>query len=114
LGKALKTKYDQIIPSKSQNLFQNLDELNKFVHSEFGKSIADYITEENFKFLFKMFQVRHIYEHNAGVIDNSFTKKLPEYGSLMGRKYPLTEEEITEFLYITQDLGTKIFYEFEK
>lgn len=61
-----------------------------------------------------MFQVRHIYEHNAGVIDNDFIKKLPDYSSLFGRKYPLTGDEISKFLYITQDLGTKIFFEFER
>jgi Zn finger protein HypA/HybF involved in hydrogenase expression len=33
LGKALKTKYDHIIPSRPQNLFQNLDELNKFLYN---------------------------------------------------------------------------------
>jgi len=113
LGKGLKTKYDQIIPSKPPNLFQNLDELNKFLYSKFGKSISAYISEEDFNFLFKMFQVRHIYEHNAGVIDNGFIKKLPEYNNLIGRKYALKEEEIKKFLFITQGLGTKIFHEFE-
>ncbi|MGB9927623.1 MAG: hypothetical protein ACPK85_04390 [Methanosarcina sp.] len=113
LGKGLKTKYDKIIPSKPQNLFQNLDELNKFLCSEFGKSIADYTSGEEFNFIFKMFQVRHIYEHNAGVIDSNFTKKLPEYNNLMGRKYVLEEEEIKKCLLIIQKLGTQIFHEFE-
>lgn len=113
LGKGLKTKYGHIIPSKPQNLFQNLDELNKFLYNKFGKSIAVYISEENFNFLYKMFQVRHIYEHNAGVIDSGFIKKLPEYNNLIGRKYALNEEEIKKFLLLTQDLGTKIFHEFE-
>ena len=112
LGKALKTKHD--IHSKPRNLFQNIDELNKFLQSKFGKSIADYTSEEDFKFLFKMFQVRHIYEHNAGVIDNDFIAKLPEYSKSIRRKYQLTEEEIERCLNITQDLGTRIFYEFER
>lgn len=76
LGKALMTKHG--IPSKPRNLFQNIDALNDFLYSTFKKHIADYISEENFHFLFKMFQVRHIYEHNAGVIDNNFIAKLPE------------------------------------
>lgn len=61
-----------------------------------------------------MFQVKHIYEHSAGEIDNDFIKKLPEHSNIIGRKYQLTEEEIKRCLDITQDLGTKIFYEFER
>lgn len=113
LGKALKVKHDQIIPSKPRNLFQNIDALNDFLHTTFGKQIADYISEEDFNFLFKMFQVRHIYEHNAGVIDNDFIKKIPEYSMSKGRIYTLADKEIIKFLHIVQSLGTQIFYEFE-
>lgn len=60
-----------------------------------------------------MFQVRHIYQHSAGKIDNDFIKKLPEYSNLIGRRYSFTKEEIKRCLNVTQDLGTKIFYEFE-
>lgn len=112
LGKALKTKYD--IPSKPRNLFQNIGELNKFLQSKFNKSIIDYTSEEDFRFLFKMFQVRHIYEHNAGEIDNDFIVKLPEYSKSIRRKYQLTEKEVKRFLDIVLNLGVKLFCEFEQ
>lgn len=116
LGKPLRVKYSKIIPSKPKNLFQNLDDLNKVLHSKRGKYIADYIYQDNFEFLYKMFQVRHIYDHNAGVIDDDFIRNMSKYDRSyqLGRIYSLTEEEIEKFLNIVQDLGTKIFYEFEK
>lgn len=113
LGKALKIKYDQIIPSNPRNLFQNIAELNNFLHGAFGKYVGDYTSDEDSNYLFKMFQVRHIYEHNAGVIDNAFIRKIPEYSMYKGRKYALIGEEIRRFLFIVQNLGIQIFYEFE-
>jgi len=114
LGKALKMKHSQIVPSKPKNLFQNIKELDKFLLNVFSKDVAIYTSEEDSKFLFKMFQVRHIYEHNAGVIDDNFIGNVPEYSMIKGRKYILIEEEIRKFLFILQNLGFQIFYDFEK
>lgn len=114
LGKALKAKHNQVIPSKPRNLFQNIIELDNFLKKTFSKCIAEYTSEDDSSFLFKMFQVRHIYEHNAGVIDNDFIRKVPEYKMKKGRKYILDEDEIKRFLLVIQSLGAQIFYEFEK
>lgn len=114
LGKPLRDKFSKILPQKPKNLFQNLDDLNKVLYNKRGKHINDYISQEDYNFLLKMFQVRHIYDHNAGVIDSDFVKNVPEYRNSLGRKYTLLEDEVSKFLYCTRDLGTKIFYEFER
>ena len=76
LGKALRDKHSAI-PVRPLNLFQNLRELDKVLAKLTGKNISQILTPVDTDFLFLMFQVRHIYEHNAGVIDDEFVKKLP-------------------------------------
>ena len=60
-----------------------------------------------------MFQVRHIYEHNAGIIDDEFVRNPLTFNSQKGRKYPLNKLEIDSFLDKIQQLGNGIFDEVE-
>ena len=113
LGKALRAKHPTRIPHQPKNIFQNLAQLNKCLTNEFGKTIDDYATTSNPRFFLKMFQVRHIYEHAAGVIDDDFVRALPEFSSKKGRRYLLVENEISMFLDELRVIGTNIFHEFE-
>jgi hypothetical protein len=96
LGKALKQKYSDRFPDRPKNLFQNFTELNNVLSSVFGLTLSSDIIE--FGFLVKMFQVRHIYEHNYGVVDEECIKKIPSLRTLKGRKYKLNKSEIEKFL----------------
>jgi len=60
-GKALQSCYPNIFPQRPRNLFQNLKALSDVLSKSRGKSLPDIIGQEKFEFLFKMFQVRHIY-----------------------------------------------------
>jgi len=113
LGKALRAKH-AALPKQPKNLFQNFIELDKALKNITGKNISQFMTVNDSGFLFKMFQVRHIFEHNAGVIDSDFVKKLPAYSSQLGRKFPLKKEEISAFIVLMCELGDKIYCEFEK
>jgi len=113
LGKALRKKHPSRFPTKPKNLFQNISELNKALNDSFGREISDYTTPNDFDFLFKMFQVRHIYEHNSGVIDDDFVRRLPAYIPKKGGKYILSQKEIDSFVDKVLDLGIKIFNEVE-
>lgn len=107
-GKALQLRYPNILSSKPKNLFQNLQILSACLSKSIGKSLPEIIARENFEFLFKMFQVRHIYEHNMGVIDDDFVRKLPNLAHLKGRKYSLEQDEIEQFLVVILETGNKI------
>ncbi len=113
LGKALRTKHSAI-PAKPLNLFQNLAELDKVLATLTGKRISQYSTPADSDFLLLMFQVRHIYEHNAGVVDSDFVKKQPAYAHLLGRKYSLKKEDVSTFIVLMRQLGDAIYSEFEK
>lgn len=113
LGKALRTKYANKFPFQPRNLFQNFIELDKVLKSSFGKNIKDYLSQSDSEFLFKMFQIRHIYEHNAGVIDTDFISKLPSFAPYINRKYLLQKEEVQNFLDKLLSLMQKIYSEVE-
>lgn len=113
LGKALRKKHSAI-PADPNNLFQNLLKLDQVLATLTGKNISQYLTPADSDFLFLMFQVRHIYEHNAGVVDSDFEKKQPAYAHLLGRKYPLKKEDVSIFVVLMRQLGDAIYSEFEK
>jgi hypothetical protein len=73
-----------------------------------GKSLSDIIGKENYDFVWRMFQVRHITEHNMGVVDADCVKKVPDLQPLEGRKYVLTQEEVEKFLNIILEAGNRI------
>lgn len=102
LGKELKTRFPEIFPTKPKNLFQNLVELDRCIEQSLGTRLADRSPE--FDFLSKMFQVRHIYTHNMGVIDEDFVKKQPDGSWQSGRKYPLEKPEIDRFVASMDEL----------
>lgn len=112
-GKALRKKHSAKFPSNPKNLFQNFVKLDEALKISFGKNVKDYLSQSDSEFLFKMFQVRHIYEHNAGVIDDDFVRKLPSFNSQKGRKYRLDESELEHFLEKLYELMIKIYSEVE-
>lgn len=113
LGKALRSKHNTKFSSNSKNLFQNFVKLDETLKNSFGKNIKDYLSQQDSDFLFKMFQVRHIYEHNAGVIDDDFIRNLSQFSSQKGRRYKLEKNEIEQFLEKLSKLMQSIYSEVE-
>lgn len=99
LGKELRKRKPNKYPSKPKNLFQNLKVLNN--------SIGDIVSNQhkNYGRLELMFQVRHIYEHNMGVIDEDFIKAIPEFSNHLGRKYIIYANDINDFIQSMFELG---------
>ena len=113
-GKALRKSYPSILPNKPKNLFQNLKALSKMLQQHLSLSLGDIIGKKEAEILNRLFQVRHIYEHNMGVIDDDFVKKVPNNHHLKGRKYPLDKSEIQNFLDILGETGKRIEENLEK
>lgn len=96
LGKELRNRFQTKFPDKPKNLFQNIDELTKVLNSNLNVNLDTQI--QDYPLFRKLFQVRHISEHNMGVIDDDFIKKVPSLAHLKGRKYIIQESEINYFL----------------
>lgn len=112
LGKELRKKMVGKFPDKPKNLFQNIDELEKVMLQNFGLDIKSKLPD--FSSLRQMFQVRHIFEHNMGVVDADFIKKVPNLSHLADRKYPINLNEVQIFLGQLTDLGKLIEDEAKK
>lgn len=108
LGKELRNKRPDNYPSKPRNLFQNIYLLNE----KMGNFISD--KHSNFNRLIKYFQVRHIFEHNMGVVDSDCVNKVPELSNLNGRKYKLTISELDDFIKLMSELGSIIKENYNK
>jgi hypothetical protein len=112
LGKELRKKVVGKFPDNPKNLFQNIDELETVLSQNFGLDIKSQMP--GYVFLRQMFQVRHIFEHNMGVVDLDFVKKVPNCNHLLNRKYPLTLTDVQHFLSLITDLGSIIEIEIKK
>ncbi len=112
LGKELRKKINGKFPDKPKNLFQNIDELEKVLVQNFDLDIKNQLAD--YPFLRQMFQVRHIFEHNMGVVDSDFVKKVPSFSNLLDRKYPLSLIEVETFLSLIAELGKIIEIEAKK
>lgn len=99
LGKELRKLEPSKYPKRPRNLFQNLYELNK--------SIDDFISlnHSDFKTLHMLFQVRHIFEHNMGVVDKACIEKVPSLSHMLNRKYKLSITQMNEFIAMMYELG---------
>ncbi|MCG2459480.1 hypothetical protein K8352_01820 [Flavobacteriaceae bacterium F89] len=99
LGKELRNRKPNHYPNRPRNLFQNLFVLDE----KMGNFISD--QHSNYNGLIKYFQIRHLIEHNMGVVDSNFVTKVPNNSHMLGRKYKLTVLELNDFLMMMQELG---------
>ncbi|WP_139220681.1 hypothetical protein [Salegentibacter flavus] len=99
LGKELRNKKPHHYPSKPKNLFQNMYLLNEKMNNLILENHSDYNE------LLKWFQLRHIFEHNMGVVDEDCVRKVPELNYLKGRKFKLTVSQLDEFIISMKELG---------
>lgn len=107
-GKCLRGKYPEVFPLQPKNLFQNLPMLSKCMEASLGTSLSVLLGEEEYSFLVRWFQVRHLYEHNMGVVDDDFVKKVKGSDYLKGKKYPLDRKEIEKVLDLLKMMAEKI------
>ena len=113
-GKALRNKYPDKLTARPKNLFQNVAALSDCLINTCGESLSDLIGKSEYEFLTKWFQVRHIYEHNMGVADDDFVRKVPGSNHLKGKKFPINRSEIEKFLNELDKTGNVLMKFLEK
>ncbi len=108
-GKQLRINFADVFPEKPKNLFQNLFVLSESLHSIFKKKINDLVGEDNYFSLIYMFQLRHIWIHNSGVVDDEFIRKTKSKDTQLGRKLVPEKEEIEKLIDIIGELSERIY-----
>jgi hypothetical protein len=85
--------------------FQNLDGAEKNLQAH-GLSLRAHLTREEWEFLNRSFQKRHILTHNMGVIDKDYLQRAHDPDAILGRKIRLTTTEVERTIDVLQRLGT--------
>jgi len=97
VGKALRNAAPENYPARPKNLFQNLDALSEMLESR-GSSLPGLVGDERSVRLRTLFEVRHVIEHNLGVVDERAAERVPGLSQLVGRKYVLQRAEVEAFI----------------
>jgi hypothetical protein len=112
LGKKLRQQRPDILPQKPRNLFQNVRALDKALTTGTGQGTAARLGVAGFDDLARLFQVRHVYEHNLGVVDEDFLTKVPGYAHLRGRLYPLSKDDVERVVDLLDQLASSLRQDF--
>lgn len=107
-GKEIRKQNPILFLKQQKNLFQNIIKLNDLLDGLIKKE------HSNYDFLIEYFHVRHLYQHNMGVIDEDFLKNIPGYESQIGRKYVLYKDKILFFINAIEELKEIIKNKFDK
>ncbi len=108
-GKALRARYPgRIRPRAKSNLFQDLDALDAELRSTSLPVVEDLLTPQEVEDVRWFFQARHVYEHNAGVVDDRFIAKVPEAAPQRGQLLPLPEQRLVAGIAAVDKLAAAI------
>ena len=93
-GKALRARRMSFASKAKPNLFQDIEALDGELKAGGMPGIEQLIGTPNWEQMKWFFQARHIYTHNAGVVDARFVAKQPSYGHMLGRILPLDADQV--------------------
>ena len=93
-GKALERHGPAILSKDKPNLFQDLEALDTKLQQAGVPSVEQLIGRSAWEELKWFFQARHIYSHNAGVVDTRFVAKQPSYSHMLGPLLPLDGDRV--------------------
>lgn len=89
--------------------FQNLPGARRNVQDKFGFDFADGLTADQWQYVCRVFQKRHLLAHKMGVIDDDYVLKASDVGAVAGRKVQVSAEEVNSSIEIIELLGRKLF-----
>lgn len=105
LGKRMQNEFVAILPEKPRNLFQNLDTLSRVLKQNAAIDLQALVGESEYTRVYYMFQVRHIWIHNFGEVDDDFVRKTNCDPSLIGTTIAPSQHEVEEFLTLVERFG---------
>ena len=107
-GKALRARRMSFASKAKSNLFQDIEALDGELKAGGMPGIEQLIGRSNWEQMKWFFQARHIYMHNAGVVDSRFVAKQPSYSHMLGRILPLEADQIRKSIDCLGILARKL------
>lgn len=89
----------------SNTNFQNISDTRQhFLKSPLKIDITAGLNDKERLTLRRVFQKRHVYDHNHGVINEKYIKLIPEDQKLIGEKAPLSLQEFEEAVQVQKKI----------
>ena len=95
--------------SAKEITFQNINGAQTKVQKLFGFDIANDIDTNDWDFVIRSFQKRHLLAHKMGVIDDEYIKKAKDLSAVVGRKIVITSEEVLRLALLLKTIGSNLF-----
>ena len=93
-GKAVASNHPTLFPINRRNLFQDIEALNAHLQTLGEPSLETIIGVPAWEDIKWFFQARHIYVHNAGVVDERFIARQTNLADMKGRVLPLEPKRL--------------------
>ena len=95
-GKAVASNHPTLFPVTRRSLFQDIEALSAHLQTLGEPSLETTIGVPEWEDIKWFFQARHIYVHNAGVIDERFIARQTALADMKGRVLPLDPERLAQ------------------
>ena len=95
-GKAVARRHPTLFPASRRNLFQDIEALSAHLQTLGDPSLETTMGVPAWEDIKWFFQARHIYVHNAGVIDEQFISRQRALAGMKGRILPLDPRRLAQ------------------
>lgn len=103
--KFAETKYKKLFDKKVRmNDFQILSKGSVLFLEATGKDYLEWITQDEYIYIFLMFQKRHILEHNDGIVDERYIEKTNDLEYEVNQRLIITHKSVSSFIRIITKL----------
>ena len=107
-GKAVASNHPTLFPASRRNLFQDIEALSAHLQSLGESSLETTIGVPAWEDIKWFFQARHIYVHNAGVVDERFISRQTALADMKGRILPLDPQRLAHNIDILGDVCRRL------
>lgn len=88
-------------PDKTKKIvFQNLPKARTSFHKAFGHDFASSLSNDDWEFVIRLFQKRHLFSHKMGIVDESYIEITKDPEAIIGRKITIESNEIKRLTLI--------------
>lgn len=102
--------YKERVPDAKlkQNVFQRLDDGNKLWMDLTGEGYKDWLTGGQYESLVRCFQRRHLFDHQAGIVDQKYIDKSGDKSYNVGQRIKLKQNELLQYVTVVDTLCGKV------
>jgi hypothetical protein len=94
--------------SQKKYNFQNLESVDSFFSDNYGINFFGELSKDEALTIKRLFQKRHVCQHNKGIIDQKYINIIPEDASLLNQIAPLCLEEFKDTTAIMRKMLLRI------